>query len=383
MKCSTPGTRSPSQLLLDSSPIMESFGNAKTVRNNNSSRFGKYMDLYFGENKKIVNGNIKKYLLEKSRIVYQAPGERNYHVFFQVFHLPADWQAKMKLTNAQDYFYLKQGGCSTVDGIDDPEELQLMLQAFKRLGIGDEDAVAMFSIVAAVMHLGNTNFEASGDDTVQVRDTAPVAIASSLLGVETAACAQTLVTREITAGRETVIANNNEKQAQNSRDGLAKALYGKLFDYLTELINDGIGSVRTGDKMNSIGVLDIFGFEIFKVNSFEQLCINLANEKLQFHFNAHIFLLELDIYKRERLNVDKISFRDNQGCLDLIEAKKTGILAMIEEEIYVPRGNDDTLLEKLHAQHTKSSDFYERPKMTGGRSKGQGQVPINCFVVVR
>ena len=117
--------------------------------------------------------------------------------------------------------------------------------------------------------------------------------------------------------------------------------------------------------INSIGVLDIFGFEIFKVNSFEQLCINLANEKLQYHFNAHIFLLELEIYKREQLNVSEITFRDNQGCLDLIEMKKTGILAMIEEEIYVPRGSDNTLLEKLHTQHAKKGqDFYERPKVT-------------------
>ena len=274
---------------------MESFGNAKTVRNNNSSRFGKYMDLYFGTNKKIVNGNIKKYLLEKSRIVYQQAGERNYHVFFQIFHLPADWRAQMQLTAPNDYHYLKQGGCVTVDGIDDPEELGFMLDAFKRLGISDTDAISMFSIVAAVMHLGNARFESSGDDTVQVANTEDsVALASNLLGVDAGACGQTLVTREIKAGREVAIANNNHKQAEDSRDGLAKALYGKLFDHITALINKGIESVKTGDMVNSIGVLDIFGFEIFKVNSFEQLCINLANEKLQYHFNAHIFLLELD-----------------------------------------------------------------------------------------
>jgi myosin heavy subunit len=375
----TEGVGSPSQLLLDSSPIMESFGNAKTVRNNNSSRFGKYMDLYFGANRKIVNGNIKKYLLEKSRIVFQQNGERNYHVFFQIFHLPADWRAQMKLTAPDDYHFLKQGGCSTVEGIDDPEELGLMRDAFKRLGISDSDAIAMFSIVAAVMHLGNARFERSGDETVQVANPDDVALASNLLGVDAKACEKTLVTREIKAGREIAIANNNHKQAEDSRDGLAKALYGKLFDYITDLINKGIAAVKTGELVNSIGVLDIFGFEIFKVNSFEQLCINLANEKLQYHFNAHIFLLELDIYKREKLNVSEITFRDNQGCLDLIEQKKTGILAMIEEEIYVPRGSDDTLLEKLHTKWTKSSDFYERPKMKGGR--GKSSEPRDCFVV--
>lgn len=379
----TPGVDSPSQLLLDSSPIMESFGNAKTVRNNNSSRFGKYMDLYFGANRKIVNGNIRKYLLEKSRIVYQQDGERNYHVFFQVFHLPSAWKAQMKLegTAPEEYHYLKQGGCSTVDGIDDPAELQLMLDAFKRLKISDSDAIAMFSIVAAVMHLGNTTFEGDGGDgAVRVKNPAAVALASELLGVNSEACGKTLVTRQIKAGREVAIANNNHKQAEDSRDGLAKALYGKLFDYITLLINEGIAGVKTGELVNSIGVLDIFGFEIFKVNSFEQLCINLANEKLQFHFNGHIFLLELEIYKRENLNVSQITFRDNQGCLDLIEKRKTGILAMIEEEIYVPRGSDDTLLEKLHTQHTKTSEFYERPKMTGGRSKSKE--PVNCFVVI-
>ena len=363
---------------------MESFGNAKTVRNNNSSRFGKYMDLYFGSSNKIVNGKITKYLLEKSRIVYQQNGERNYHVFFQLFHLKPAWKARMKITDPGDYHYLKQGGCTTVDGIDDPEELRLMLEAFQRLGISDEDAIAMFSVVAAVMHLGNARFERVDDEAVQVSNLADVALASDLLGINADACAKTLVTREIKAGREIAIANNDQKQAADSRDGLAKALYGKLFDYITALINRGIESVQTGETMNSIGVLDIFGFEIFKVNSFEQLCINLANEKLQFHFNAHIFLLELEIYKKEKLNVDSITFKDNQGCLDLIEARTTGLLAMIEEEIYVPRGTDDTLLEKLHTQHTKTkkSDFYHRPKMHGGRGKKHDDEPRDCFVVV-
>lgn len=159
---------------------------------------------------------------------------------------------------------------------------------------------------------------------------------------------------------------------------MAKALYSKLFDWLTARINAGIKEVQTGSKINSIGVLDIFGFEIFVVNSFEQLCINLANEKLQFHFNGHIFTLELEAYNKEGLDVEQISFKDNQGCLDLIEMKKTGILSMIEEEIYVPRGSDDTLLEKLHKQQAKS-EFYSKPKMKGGKKGNQG--PVNCFVV--
>ena len=239
------------------------------------------MDLYFGDTKKIVCGNIKKYLLEKSRIVYQAEGERNYHVFFQLFHLPAAWREPLKLTHAEDYHYLRQGGCTTVDGIDDPEELSAMKDAFTRLGIATEDMKALFATVAAVLHLGNVRFDAVDDEAVALSDMHEVTTVSDLLGLDPTLCGKALVTRQLKVGREITIANNNHRQAEDSRDGLGKALYSKIFDWITAEINTGINAVKTGEKINSIGVLDIFGFEIFKVNSFEQLCINLANEKLQ------------------------------------------------------------------------------------------------------
>ena len=198
--------RTPSQLLLDSSPIMEAFGNAKTVRNNNSSRFGKYMDLYFGEGEKICGGKINKYLLEKSRIVYQADGERNYHVFFHLFHLPKEWVDSYKLTKAEDYFYLQQGGCTTVEGIDDPEELALAREAFTRLLIPESEQKLLYGVVAASLHLGNVAFTDNGDDgAAEIKNQDEVDIVCELIGVDPAACAKTLTTRELKTGREITI----------------------------------------------------------------------------------------------------------------------------------------------------------------------------------
>ena len=253
------------------------------------------MDLYFGDTKKIVCGNIQKYLLEKSRIVYQAEGERNYHVFFQLFHLPPAWRTPLKLTKAEDYHYLRQGGCTTVDGIDDAEELRLMKDAFTRLGIATEDMITLFTTVAAVLHLGNVRFNAADDEAVVLSDIEEVRLASDLLGLDAEQCGKALVTRQLKVGREITIANNNLRQAEDSRDGLGKALYSKIFDWITERINVGICDVKTGEKVNSIGVLDIFGFEIFKVNSFEQLCINLANEKLQYVLEVPVGVCSVDL----------------------------------------------------------------------------------------
>jgi myosin-7 len=270
------GDDSPTQLLLDSSPIMESFGNAKTIRNNNSSRFGKYMEVHFkdeGSRSIIVGGVINKYLLEKSRIVWQAAGERNFHVFIEIFDLPADLKAKYALTKPEDFFYINQGGSIRAEGWDDKAELGLVLDAFKRLGIVAEE---IFDIVAAVLWIGQTKFLGRGQDTaVTIEDSAPIHRAAQLLGLDEEAFAKTLTTRLIRTRGETVVATLNYEQACAARDGISKQVYENLFDHITSSINKGVDRVRTAEKgPQTTGVLDIFGFECFAVNSFEQLCVH-------------------------------------------------------------------------------------------------------------
>ena len=277
------GQDSPTQLLLDSSPIMESFGNAKTVRNNNSSRFGKYMEIHFkdeGTRSVIIGGSIKKYLLEKSRIVWQATGERNFHILIEIFELPAAMKAKYALTKPEDYFYINQGGSIRAEGWNDKEEIDGVQAAFKRLGI---EATAIFDIVAAVLWMGQVTFIGRGQDTaVQIEDVSVVNRVANLLGLDEKGFANTLTTRKVKAGKDTVTTPLNYEQACQARDGIAKHVYSNLFDHITDAINAGVARVKKGEKQpTSIGVLDIFGFECFAVNSFEQLCINYTNEKLQ------------------------------------------------------------------------------------------------------
>jgi myosin-7 len=376
------GDDSPTQLLLDSSPIMESFGNAKTIRNNNSSRFGKYMEIHFkdeGARSIIVGGMIKKYLLEKSRIVWQAPNERNFHIFVEIFDLPAEQKAKYGLTRPEDYLYINQGGSIRADGWDDAEELGLVLQAFKRLGI---QAEGVFDIVAAVLWNGQTEFLGRGQDTaVSFKDASVPKRVAELLGVDVTEFGKCLTSRKVKAGKDTVVSTLNFEQACVARDNIAKHVYSKLFDWIAAQINAGIARVTQGEKESSIGVLDIFGFECFVINSFEQLCINFTNEKLQYHFNEHIFMLEMEVYKREKLDVKAITFKDNQGCLDLIEKKRTGVMAMIEEEIYVPKGSDHSMLEKLHKQNYGYNDFYSKPTVKGGRGAQAGPGPNEAFII--
>lgn len=276
-----------------------------------------------------------------------------------------------------------------------------MLAAFKRLNIDPEK---VFDVVAAVLWNGQTKFSGTGQDAAsKITDMKSVNLCAKLLGVNETEFGKCLTNRKVKAGKDTVTTTLNANQAKSARDNISKHVYSKLFDWITEQINIGVKKSATGHKDTSIGVLDIFGFECFKINSFEQLCINFTNEKLQYHFNEHIFMLEMQIYKREQLDVKAISFKDNQGCLDLIEKRKTGlprhallllipsspppppsppvatcadccvfgphsgvampgVMAMISEEIYVPKGNDISMLEKLHKQNYGYNDFYSKPR---------------------
>jgi len=379
-KASGEKTESLEQQILKSNPLMEAYGNAKTTRNNNSSRFGKWTEIRFNRSGAIVGGQIINYLLEKSRIAYQAPQERNYHVFYQVIagmDLTTEWCKGMKkvlrLKDAEEFHYLNQSGVTTVDGINDEKDYEEMAQAMDVLNMSEEEKRVAHVVVAAVLHLGNVEFErdmkGTEDTDAQVKNRDQLAIAAELWGVSPAVLEKSLCYRKISrpGSKSVTFAHNSMQRSKDVRDAMAKKMYEKLFDWLIGKINvalmAGIGS-GAGMDLATIGVLDIFGFESFPTNSFEQLCINYCNEKLQQHFNQYIFKLEQEEYAREGVPVDLIEFKDNQPTLDMLEKPKSeGIFSQIDEEINVPKGSDATLLAKILAKHDKHPNFAKpKPK---------------------
>ena len=357
------GTKGPEQLLLMSSPILEAMGNAKTVRNNNSSRFGKYMQINFNKKGKIIGGNTIKYLLEKSRVIKPATGERNYHVFYQISFLPAEIKKKIKYTSPDDFKYANAGQQTLIPEINDEAEFKDFCEAWTYLGVEEAELQSVYNIIAAILHLGNIEFDADDEGNSAVANDEALEVAGELFQADAELLETTLTFRNMqSGGRSIVVIPNPKKVAIETQEGLAKAAYSRTFDWVVERCNKSVECAE--DPFHGIGVLDIFGFEIFESNSFEQLCINLANEKLQSHFNDHIFKLELKVYEAEGLDCEGITFADNQPCLDMIEKKPSGIFPMIDEECVVPKGTDLTLLQKLQDTHRKNPFFGKAPKGT-------------------
>jgi myosin heavy subunit len=358
------------QQILQANPVMEALGNAKTVRNNNSSRFGKLIKVSFDRAGGIVGGSIINYLLEKSRVVTQAKGERNYHCFYQLLagaDVDAGLKSKLSLRDADEFHYLNQSGVTEVAGMNDLKEWNEVMSAMKVLAIPDFEKDSILQILAGVMHFGNVDFEvvvnSTSEDGCKVNDTSAVDTAAKLFGVDSEELT-TAITQKNIGTRSIILVSFSQEQATDARDAIAKALFSKLFDHLIHDINNklsqGIGD-KGGADLKMIGVLDIFGFESFESNSFEQLCINYCNEKLQFHFNDHIFSLEQTEYEKEGISVAHITFVDNQPTLDLLEKKGTGIFSMVDEEINVPRGSDDGVLQKILKNH-KDHKSLTKPK---------------------
>ena len=364
---SSDGSVGKEQLLLGASPILEAFGNAKTVRNNNSSRFGKYLQVQFNPRGKIVGGVTIKYLLEKTRVVQLGPGERNYHAFYMMHKQPSAALASQGLTGGpKDFYYTNQSGVYEVEGWKDDKEFESMTSAWALLGVSQEEVLNVYSVVSGVLHLGNHTF--SGEEESEIDDDDVTDKAAALFETDAEMMGTTLTYRNMqSGGRSIVVIPLKPPQAAESRDGLAKAAYDRLFDWIVARINTASLVESTEKIAQSVGVLDIFGFEIFELNSFEQLCINLANEKLQSHFNGHIFKLEQSVYKEEKLKIESIEFVDNQECLDLIEKKPKGILPMLDEECVVPKGSDMSLLQKMTETHRKCA-FFEKPRKKGQES---------------
>eukprot|EP00741_Cyanophora_paradoxa_P014639 tig00020816_g14119.t1 len=357
--------------VLDSNPVLEAFGNAKTLRNNNSSRFGKFMKIFFSADGVIVGAGIDTYLLERSRVTQQDRGERNYHVFYQFCAGATEAERQLyRIGRAEDFAVLTQGGSTAISGVDDAADFRRMREAMARVGVGEEDQSRVLRTLASVLHLGNLRFgpaPGSGGESSVVENRADaLSAAAELLEVPAEALEAGLCFRTVEAGGSAIRIALKPHEAAGSRNALARAIYQRLFDWLVARINSSlrmqsiVHNALHGDAMRAgageapaaayIGVLDIFGFEFFERNSFEQLCINYANERLQQHFNAQVFKQEADVYAREGLAVRRAEFADNADALTLVDKRPGGVFALLDEECRLPGGSDRALAGKIHAR---------------------------------
>lgn len=347
--------------ILKSSPILESFGNAKTVYNNNSSRFGKFVQLFFNERGRINGGKISDFLLEKNRLPRQNPDERNYHIFYAMLAGISDEERReLRLLPAEKYHYLNQSGCIVDPTIDDKSDFFRVLEAMKVMRFKEEHISDILQVLAGILTLGNVTFISAGG--AEVNDKSVLDDIAALLQVDIYDLEDVLTQKSMVLRGEEIKSPLTLPQAEDSRDAMSMALYSCSFKWVIERIN---ARIKGESNYASIGILDIFGFENFETNRFEQFNINYANEKLQQFFNKHIFSLEQHEYNREGLEWADIDWVDNGECLDLIE-KKVGVLSLIDEESRFPKGTDDSLLEKLHSSHADNS-FYLKPKVANKR----------------
>uniref|UniRef100_F6HS30 Myosin-6 n=1 Tax=Vitis vinifera TaxID=29760 RepID=F6HS30_VITVI len=357
--------RTVEQQVLESNPVLEAFGNAKTVRNNNSSRFGKFVEIQFDQRGRISGAAIRTYLLERSRVCQVSDPERNYHCFYMLCAAPPEDVEKYKLGDPRTFHYLNQSNCYELDGVNDSKEYLATRRAMNVVGISSVEQDAIFRVVAAVLHLGNIEFAKGQEiDSSEPKDDKSrfhLRMAAELFmcdekSLEDSLCKRVIVTRD-----ETITKWLDPDSAAVSRDALAKIVYSRLFDWIVDKINNSIG--QDPDSKVLIGVLDIYGFESFKTNSFEQFCINLTNEKLQQHFNQHVFKMEQEEYTKEEIDWSYIDYVDNQDILDLIEKKPGGIIALLDEACMFPRSTHETFSQKLY-QTFKSHKRFSKPKLS-------------------
>lgn len=370
-------------LLLMSNPVLEAFGNAKTNRNNNSSRFGKYMDIQFDFQGSPIGGCISNYLLEKSRVIDQAEGERNFHVFYQL--LTSEYAKKNGLSkDPKTYKYLNKGKCTTISNVNDAQEFKVLEKAMSGVGINRADTDGMLSILAGLLNLGNVDFEADRSDgcTVTKKTQASLSAAARFLGTKEDALAACMTHRTVVTRNEKVVTKQTADQAAYTRDALAKGLYERLFSWLVQRINENIKLEEDADigKTSVIGVLDIYGFEIFQSNSFEQFCINFCNEKLQQIFIELTLKSEQEEYQNEGIEWTNIDYFNNAIICDLIEKAPKGILSILDEECVRP-GNpsDKDFLEKMDKQHVSHAHYESRSTNRQDKSIGFEQFRLKHY----
>ncbi|KAG6958300.1 hypothetical protein JG688_00010573 [Phytophthora aleatoria] len=359
--------------VLDANPLMESFGNAKTSRNDNSSRFGKFSELQFDALGQLIGARSRTYLLEKSRVSLQGLGERNYHIFYQLLAAPADVTTEVKVTGmeAKDFPFIKPHDEDLANGIDvsaglkDAERFQQTVSCLETMGVSKEDQMSIFKVVAAILHLSRLQFEPTpgNDDASQLTGTPEnqkaSELVSQLLEFDDNQLHSALCTREMTAVMETYEVPLNVSQAEGARTALGVALYSHMFSWLIHRVNMSTSAAHA-DVAHKICILDIFGFEIFEKNSFEQLCINYANEKLQQKFTQDVFKSIQQEYEDEGIPWTRIEFADNVNVLSLLEGR-FGVLSLLNEECMRPKGSDAAFANKLKA-HYSDNDRFECPR---------------------
>ncbi|XP_053094286.1 unconventional myosin-IXAa isoform X11 [Pangasianodon hypophthalmus] len=371
------------QIILGAGPVLEAFGNAKTAHNNNSSRFGKFIQVNYQESGTVRGAYVEKYLLEKSRLVYQEHNERNYHVFYYLlagaseeertaFHLlkPEEYHYLSQMTKKPqklhwENYYESELDCFTVEGEDLKHDFERLQLAMEMVGFLPATRKQIFSLLSAILHLGNIRYKKKTyrDDSIDICNPDVLPIVSELLEVKEEMLFEALTTRKTVTVGEKLIVPYKLAEAGTVRDSMAKSLYSALFDWIVFRINHALLNNRELEesaKILSIGVLDIFGFEDYENNSFEQFCINFANERLQHYFNQHIFKLEQEEYRAEGITWHNIDYIDNTGCINLISKKPTALLHLLDEECNFPQATNQTLLDKFKRQHEGNS-YIEFP----------------------
>merc|ERR1712142_610732 len=348
--------------VVEANPLLEAFGNAKTTRNNNSSRFGKFIRCHFSQTGKLAGADIEAYLLEKNRVTHQGSQERNYHIFYQILYAATDEElAGLCLLSREsaNYGFLSKG-VSHVDRMDDHEEYTLTCDAIKVLGFNEEEHQQMWKITAGVLNFSCMKFKQKPrDEQAEVVDPSDGERVSYLFSIQVGEFHKSLCKPRVKVGTEYVNKGQNVDQVLYAISALSKSMFERLFWWIVERINKALDTKQR--RSYYIGVLDIAGFEIFDYNSFDQLCINFTNEKLQQFFNHHMFVLEQEEYKREGIVWEFIDFgMDLEKTINLIE-KPQGILAMLEEECIVPKATDQTYLAKMHKEHAGKNDAYQKP----------------------
>jgi myosin V len=369
MEAEKDGQLSVMERVLQSNPVLEAFGNARTLRNDNSSRFGKFIELGFSRAGHLLGAKVQTYLLEKVRLAFHASGERNYHIFYQLLRGGTEEQKqKYGLTEGDTggielpncFHFTKQGGAPQLREFTDESGFEYTLKAMRALGWSEETIDNVLAMIAGLLHLGETTFVSaeseSGNDAAAVEDNENLQRTAKLLGVDAEKMEFALTKRVVVARGEEIKTELTLEKAVDARDALAKTIYGALFLWIVDQVNKSILWENDSDIRSSIGVLDIFGFECFKINSFEQLCINFTNEALQQQFNKFIFKLEQAEYEAEQIEWAFISFPDNQDCLDTIQQKKSGILAMLDEECRLPKGSDRNWAKRMYEEWLPGKD---------------------------
>ncbi|KAM9808240.1 unconventional myosin-IXAa-like [Neosynchiropus ocellatus] len=353
------------QIILGAGPVLEAFGNAKTAHNNNSSRFGKFIQVNYQESGTVRGAYVEKYLLEKSRLVYQEHNERNYHVFYYLLAgATEEERTSFHLLRPEEYHFLNQD-CFTVEGEDLRHDFERLQLAMEMVGFLPTTRMRIFCLLSSILHLGNIRYKKKTyrDDSIDISNPEVLPIVSELLEVREEMLLEALTTRQTVTVGERLIVPYKLAEAGTVRDSMAKSLYSALFDWIVFRINHALlnnKDLEDNSKILSIGVLDIFGFEDYENNSFEQFCINFANERLQHYFNQRIFKLEQEEYRAEGINWHNIDYTDNGSCLNLISKKPTALFHLLDEECNFPQASNQTLLDKLKRQH-EGNRYIEFP----------------------